>query len=679
MRKLARLFELCIVILVGSVYLTNQAVSIYGGDAGDLVSAALVGGIAHPPGYPLYVILGHLLTLLPLSTVAWRVTLLSSFPMALASWFLYRTLLLWFKQPVIAFVASLSFSFSYLVWLFASVPEVFGLYVFFISLLFWLLSKLLLNPENRDRRKKLLTLVAFIFGLALSHHHAILFFVPAFGYLLWLAFKTKRQRQIITLPLVVICISLFLAGLIPYLQPILASRSGVPVFWNRPNTFAGFIRLLTRAEYGTFVPGSFVSRDPLYRLGLLLTFLETLYYDFALLGMLLIAIGLVWLFRKQRQLGYFFLLAVGIGGVTFSMYASFPVHINFVIATYERFLLPSYLFLTIPMTAGFLAVSETIKTIFGKINKRFTTLTIFTLAIPLIFIIYPLRLLKANYPKIQPLRNDKTADYFGEDVLGTAPPGAIVALSDDTFLFNGQYIYYSDPRFADRFFFHLDKLAKAEHRAQLSRLYPLLTFPESDSEGYTYLRLFILANIDKHPFLTNDIFGLPPELEWQQYGLLKRVYSLKVRPTKDILLAENEALWFGYHDPLTSQVLFDHHLLLRDVLRAYGNGRRKLGEIYLDMGRLADAERHLRTALNLEPWWWANNLYLGRLRAKQGDCQAAEEQLLKVKREVPQEDETYTLLSDLYASCFHNEVKAAEYRDKVLRRQKDRQIPLEKL
>lgn len=41
-------------------YLTALSPGVGGGDSGELTAAALELGIAHPPGYPLYVWLGHL-------------------------------------------------------------------------------------------------------------------------------------------------------------------------------------------------------------------------------------------------------------------------------------------------------------------------------------------------------------------------------------------------------------------------------------------------------------------------------------------------------------------------------------------------------------------------------------------------------------------------------------------
>jgi len=45
-------------IFIISVYFFSQAATIYGGDAGDLASAVITRGIAHPPGYPLFTMLG---------------------------------------------------------------------------------------------------------------------------------------------------------------------------------------------------------------------------------------------------------------------------------------------------------------------------------------------------------------------------------------------------------------------------------------------------------------------------------------------------------------------------------------------------------------------------------------------------------------------------------------------
>ena len=53
-------------------------------DSGELATVAWVGGIAHPPGYPLYTLLSILFIHIPLGNPAWRLNVLSTLTAALA-------------------------------------------------------------------------------------------------------------------------------------------------------------------------------------------------------------------------------------------------------------------------------------------------------------------------------------------------------------------------------------------------------------------------------------------------------------------------------------------------------------------------------------------------------------------------------------------------------------------
>jgi hypothetical protein len=58
-------------------------------DSGEFIATSHVLGIPHPPGTPLYVLVGRLFSLLPFATVAWRVNWLSSLASALAVLFTF--------------------------------------------------------------------------------------------------------------------------------------------------------------------------------------------------------------------------------------------------------------------------------------------------------------------------------------------------------------------------------------------------------------------------------------------------------------------------------------------------------------------------------------------------------------------------------------------------------------
>src|SRR4030065_1289497 len=66
-----------------SVYLRTLAPTVMWYDMGEFATASHVLGIAHTPGYPLYILLGKLFTLIPIGDVAYRVNLMSAVSAAL--------------------------------------------------------------------------------------------------------------------------------------------------------------------------------------------------------------------------------------------------------------------------------------------------------------------------------------------------------------------------------------------------------------------------------------------------------------------------------------------------------------------------------------------------------------------------------------------------------------------
>ena len=58
-----------------TLYVSTLAPTILPADSGEFQLVSAVLGIAHPPGYPLYTMLGRLFTLLPIGEIAWRVNL----------------------------------------------------------------------------------------------------------------------------------------------------------------------------------------------------------------------------------------------------------------------------------------------------------------------------------------------------------------------------------------------------------------------------------------------------------------------------------------------------------------------------------------------------------------------------------------------------------------------------
>ena len=74
-----------LILAVFGVYLSTLYPSVPGGDSGELIVAADQLGVAHPPGYPLFTLLGKIASWLPVGSVAWRVNLLTALLAAAAA------------------------------------------------------------------------------------------------------------------------------------------------------------------------------------------------------------------------------------------------------------------------------------------------------------------------------------------------------------------------------------------------------------------------------------------------------------------------------------------------------------------------------------------------------------------------------------------------------------------
>src|SRR5262245_7101877 len=103
-----------------------------GADSGDLVTAAARLGVAHPTGYPTYLLLARLFQLLPLGDLAYRATLLSAAAAALAALCVYMIVRLLIDAPgwpahCSALAAALGLGLSPVFWSQAVIAEVYSL------------------------------------------------------------------------------------------------------------------------------------------------------------------------------------------------------------------------------------------------------------------------------------------------------------------------------------------------------------------------------------------------------------------------------------------------------------------------------------------------------------------------------------------------------------------------
>jgi hypothetical protein len=195
-------------ILPFVVYLRTRAPTVYGLDSAELTTGAYCLGLVHAPGYPLYLLVGHLFTYLPIGSVGYRMNLMSAFFGALAIVFLYLLLYKLCRRPLAALSAVLFLAFSFFFWSPSVMAEVYSFHAFLMVVLILLV---ITWQEQQDRRW--LFLFAFTVGLSLGNHLSTLLLLP--GLLYWIL--VTNHKQFLRPKHLLVMLSLFVLGLSVYL------------------------------------------------------------------------------------------------------------------------------------------------------------------------------------------------------------------------------------------------------------------------------------------------------------------------------------------------------------------------------------------------------------------------------------------------------------------------------
>jgi len=178
------------------VYLLTLTPRICAGDSGELTTAIYNLGAAHPPGYPLYTMIGKLFTYIPVGTIAYRVNLLSAFFGALTIPFLFLFIikmlrsshknLVAIRDYGIAASVSLMFAFSATQWSQSVIAEVYTLNIVFapillLAVLVWQERVFLqLKEQKINYAEKFLLLFAFLLGMSFTNHLLLIGYIIPF-------------------------------------------------------------------------------------------------------------------------------------------------------------------------------------------------------------------------------------------------------------------------------------------------------------------------------------------------------------------------------------------------------------------------------------------------------------------------------------------------------------------
>jgi tetratricopeptide (TPR) repeat protein len=203
-KKLEKILLYFLLIITAGVYLYTVAPTLSFWDCGEFISSAYTLAVPHPPGTPLYVLIGRvwlmivglIAAIVPISKeVAWHMNLLGLGISVVTIFLLYRMILkifrMWHKQEsqivmvVVAFAACLGISFYYTYWTNAIETEVYAASTFFLVLINYLALLWYESVKRGEPKNKYLLLSFYLIFLASGFHMTpFLIFIPFYIFII---------------------------------------------------------------------------------------------------------------------------------------------------------------------------------------------------------------------------------------------------------------------------------------------------------------------------------------------------------------------------------------------------------------------------------------------------------------------------------------------------------------
>jgi transmembrane protein TMEM260 (protein O-mannosyltransferase) len=235
-----RIVAAAVAALTFAVYLLTLYPSVGGGgDPFKFQYLGLVLGTAHPPGYPLYVLLSHLFSRLPIGTPAYRANVMSAAFGCITAGVVYLVCRRLGARRAPSAGAALALAFGRAFWARSVVAEVYTLNAaLFAGVLFALLVW-------SSRRGAALYWAAALLALATGNHLTIVFTVPALAIYALLVDRRAALRP----RTVAACAAIALAGLAQYLFILVRTKQGAPYLEARANTIAELVDVMRARRF----------------------------------------------------------------------------------------------------------------------------------------------------------------------------------------------------------------------------------------------------------------------------------------------------------------------------------------------------------------------------------------------------------------------------------------------
>lgn len=427
-RTLPRLLPpLFLALALLSLYLYTMAPGLTwansGSDGGGLITAAYMGGVAHPTGYPLYLILARAFQLVPIGTLAYRTNLMSAIAMAVTAVIIYRLVTQSLKDQGLdhAWLAGLTAGFAFglapLVWSQAVITEVYALQSVLTASILYLFTFQFENLQSR----MLDCLRGLSLGLAMGNHVTTALLIP----LILISGRRNvsdagsRSSNLRPAASSLIRQLVWLAiGLLPYLTLPLRALTDPPINWGNPITFKRFWWLVSGELYRSY----YLQFNLVEIWERLQAWASLLVQQFGWLGLAMGILGLVLFYAPSRL----YLCTIWLG-ISYSLFAiTYTSDDSFV------YLIPVYISFAVWIGLG-------VGNVLGKfpLSSR--------------VVVWGMGVLIAGYFAFRvpgcigqvDASTDLRAESFGRQVMAEVPNDALVFVKGDRAIFGLWYFHFA--------------------------------------------------------------------------------------------------------------------------------------------------------------------------------------------------------------------------------------------
>lgn len=398
-----------------ALYAAGACPTIYVGDSGELVAAAATLGVPHPTGYALYVLLGKLWTLLvPIGSIAYRMSLFSAACAALACGLLYRGARGAGLGRSAALFAALLLAFAPSYWGEANIQRVYALNAVFV-----VLATSAALAWRRTGRERSLLLACFWCGLGATNHTFMGIYAVVLGLYAVVTTPVLLRRGATLLRIAVVT----LVGLLPYAYLPIRSRMNPRLDWGNPETLEGFLDVVLRRD---FWQRAWLEQTSDVFL-VLADYLRGIAIELAGVGALLAVIGIVVAWPRRAAALPLAVMAANLAALTLHGSRSD-------IFIWHRYYIPSYAMAA--LLAGFGC-----QWLLQRVPRAPRALRLAPLLVPGV-------LLLSGWSAFDRSRY-RIAEDFSLQVLRALPPGAHLIATDDNVLFVLMYLHLVERRRPD--------------------------------------------------------------------------------------------------------------------------------------------------------------------------------------------------------------------------------------